>query len=1708
MSRHVVDQCTKASKHLQFFLERVSKSSGKGSEFSVKDLFAKLTETKQSGRGVGGAADATAVGVAAAAGGAAGSGGSAGAVPTGGAASGDAASTQRRTQGAITAEEEDAVMLRELEAEAGDDAPAIAPPKMEQPSLITTENEQGQTMRMRSYQIEAMHFFMELHANNISGGILADEMGLGKTLQTISILAKLKETGQKRGVHLIIAPLSLLGQWMSEVKRWCPSLVARKFHGDTRAQTALEIQAAIKLDDPTAALDVIVTSYEICTKEKGLLKKLKLDVLVVDEAHRLKNEASQLSKTLRLFNSNFRLLLTGTPLQNNLHELWALLNFVFPTLFKESTAFDSLFDINTGVAETEEIGMLHELLKPFMLRRLKADVEKRLQPKTETKLFVGLSGMQKKLYKAILERDAKEFMLAGEGTIRSKKAASLLKNIVLQLRKVCNHPYLFDKMEPGPPWVDGPHLWLNSGKMVVLDKLLKKLQGNKSRVLIFSQMTRMLDIISDYCHYQKFKTCRIDGKVSVDEREHALRDFTRPGSDIFIFLLSTRAGGLGLNLAVADSVILYDSDWNPHADLQAIDRAHRIGQKGKVHVYRFVTDKTVDELICERAEKKLYLDAMVMARGQMSDKHKQLNNDALLKMVKFGADAEFKSEGSTITDDDIDLIISRGQHKTDETSKKLKQECKHDLQSFSMTATSGSVTTKAGVVQDKGGGGGAATAAGAGSGGSKGGGAASSTADQTVALIAGASAQKDPGLEGRAKEIFDLIDERKDIFARVPWIRTSAAGAASSDTIEAKVEAYKQVRAVPRLNLPGSTVGAAGVVVGLSTPGLSSLTTAQWKRMKEALAMLGFSGSSMGVRTITVTDQAVNDWPHVHQAVVLLQIAENRELNSLRSSKRTASHEGSAGDAAANNVAIEGVGKDQAGDGNYCYMWGLVDWTDPNSSKGIRLDRPTPLYSAPSIQIAKVACGLRHSVAISKEGRAYTMGHGSRTVLGTDSMSYAYTLMPLRIARPGGRSYVDQPFAEVACGDYHSLLLTKQGEVWSWGAASDGQLGRSYVEPARRPDGAGIGSGGGGGGGGRKQKERWGIKPGQVLGNLKDCEVVQIACGPYCSYAVDSVGRVFSWGSSTDGMLGLAESQGQRKRVQISKAERPELLESLVGHKIVKVDAGHQHMIALDDGGHVYACGFGGYGRLGLKDTHNRYEPEIVQTLAHIQCRDVEAGADHSLALTITGDVFWWGRDGTKTDGKGRPQPVTNLSGIGVTKLSAGRGFNFALTSTGQVWVWGQAMFKECYGLGSTIAGTSMIHSPRLIPGLHNRKVVNITASDTFVVAVVDPKASNSDVCSACREGGALLLCDTCPNAFHYDCLPDCIEPDDLPEGDWSCSQCLALGARKRLRTGPGKHGCFGSLVELLDFSNPTSFSASFEIGTYGHTPTDMQYEIDEAKVRVLAQKSFAPRRREITAFRHTREIREAGKERQLLRQASKASGTQGNLEEERQLILLQNKHVAGLRERQCDQWKSMERYHKLERNGSELLQERHSILQRLEENDRKVQQYDQEITGLRQKLTVRVHFGNQQEEEADPLASGDVSDDDLHTSNREAFPFYTREGEDIPLNTMEKDLKSASTPDELRKFVYEREAVLQKSQYKEKAELTSMQMDAQNEIKRMTKDEIVLMSNALGLPPKIEQNPQLAAPHPSIIAGAGSSAMPIEIIDEDEPSSKRSRSA
>ncbi|ESW26229.1 hypothetical protein PHAVU_003G101700 [Phaseolus vulgaris] len=544
----------------------------------------------------------------------------------------------------VTEEEEDEEYLK------GEEDGLSNTRLVSQPSCI-----QG---KMRDYQLAGLNWLIRLYENGING-ILADEMGLGKTLQTISLLGYLHEFRGIKGPHMVVAPKSTLGNWMNEIRRFCPVLRAIKFLGnpDERKHIREELLVAGKFD-------VCVTSFEMVIKEKSALRRFSWRYIIIDEAHRIKNENSLLSKTMRLYNTNYRLLITGTPLQNNLHELWALLNFLLPEIFSSAETFDEWFQISGENDEQEVVQQLHKVLRPFLLRRLKSDVEKGLPPKKETILKVGMSQMQKQYYKALLQKDLEVVNSGGE--------RKRLLNIAMQLRKCCNHPYLFQGAEPGPPFTTGDHLITNAGKMVLLDKLLPKLKERDSRVLIFSQMTRLLDILEDYLIFRGYQYCRIDGNTGGEDRDASIENFNKPGSEKFVFLLSTRAGGLGINLATADVVILYDSDWNPQVDLQAQDRAHRIGQKKEVQVFRFCTEYTIEEKVIERAYKKLALDALVIQQGRLAEQ-KTVNKDELLQMVKFGAEMVFSSKDSTITDEDIDRIIAKGEEATAELDAKMKK---------------------------------------------------------------------------------------------------------------------------------------------------------------------------------------------------------------------------------------------------------------------------------------------------------------------------------------------------------------------------------------------------------------------------------------------------------------------------------------------------------------------------------------------------------------------------------------------------------------------------------------------------------------------------------------------------------------------------------------------------------------------------------------------------------------------------------------------------------------------------------------------------------------------------------------------------------------------------------------------------------------------------------------------------------------------------
>ncbi|CAH0004805.1 unnamed protein product [Clonostachys byssicola] len=534
---------------------------------------------------------------------------------------------------------------------------------------------------MRDYQVAGLNWMISLHENGISG-ILADEMGLGKTLQTISFLGYLRHILGITGPHLVIVPKSTLDNWKREFAKWTPEVNVLVLQGAKEERHELINERLVD-----EKFDVCVTSYEMVLREKSHLKKFAWEYIIIDEAHRIKNEESSLSQVIRLFQSRNRLLITGTPLQNNLHELWALLNFLLPDVFGDPQAFDQWFSGDDRDQDTV-VQQLHRVLRPFLLRRVKSDVEKSLLPKKEVNLYLGMSDMQVKWYQKILEKDID----AVNGAGGKRESKTRLLNIVMQLRKCCNHPYLFEGAEPGPPYTTDEHLVYNAGKMKVLDKLLARLQTQGSRVLIFSQMSRLLDILEDYCVFRGYKYCRIDGGTAHEDRIAAIDEYNKPGSEKFIFLLTTRAGGLGINLTTADIVVLYDSDWNPQADLQAMDRAHRIGQTKQVVVYRFVTDNAIEEKVLERAAQKLRLDQLVIQQGRAQNAAKAAaNKDELLSMIQHGAEKVFQSKGAAgakedgadVSDDDIEAILASGEDRTKQLNAKYEKLGIDDLQKFS-----------------------------------------------------------------------------------------------------------------------------------------------------------------------------------------------------------------------------------------------------------------------------------------------------------------------------------------------------------------------------------------------------------------------------------------------------------------------------------------------------------------------------------------------------------------------------------------------------------------------------------------------------------------------------------------------------------------------------------------------------------------------------------------------------------------------------------------------------------------------------------------------------------------------------------------------------------------------------------------------------------------------------------------------------------------
>ena len=535
--------------------------------------------------------------------------------------------------------------------------------------------------KLRPYQLEGVSWLLQLTDRNING-ILADEMGLGKTFQTIALLAYLKYTRGLPGPHLVVAPKSVLGNWFREFKKWCPTLTVYKFHGGNDIRSQL-VTAHLK---PPVKYDVIITTFEMIVKEVAAFKRINWRYLVIDEAHKLKNSETVAHKSLDGLPTEHRLLVTGTPLQNDLKELWSLLHFLAPELFNESEHFVEWFDSATGEQDANAVSRMHLILAPLMLRRLKSEAAKELPPKKEIYVGCKLTKLQRDWYLSVLAKDA-------DALNRGNGSTQRLANVVMQLRKVCNHPFLFPPADENPNKTDD-RIIKASGKMMILDKLLVKLRSDpkeKHKVLIFSQMTRMLDIMEDYLTMRGYKYFRIDGSTSGLDRDTQMAQFNNPASDYFIFLLSTRSGGLGINLQTANHVVLYDSDWNPQMDLQAQDRAHRIGQKRPVRVYRFITDKTFEERIYRRALKKLYLDAMVVEQGRLAKQHTKASKEELMSMIKFGvadvwqsgSDAVMK-EGDEITDADVEKLLASGEQHLNDLQNEMKKEQQTSLATFKL----------------------------------------------------------------------------------------------------------------------------------------------------------------------------------------------------------------------------------------------------------------------------------------------------------------------------------------------------------------------------------------------------------------------------------------------------------------------------------------------------------------------------------------------------------------------------------------------------------------------------------------------------------------------------------------------------------------------------------------------------------------------------------------------------------------------------------------------------------------------------------------------------------------------------------------------------------------------------------------------------------------------------------------------------------------
>ncbi|CAM6096803.1 unnamed protein product [Calypogeia fissa] len=515
---------------------------------------------------------------------------------------------------------------------------------------------------LRDYQEEGVSWLDDKWQNGVNC-ILADEMGLGKTIQSVAMMETLRLKHGIQGPFLVVAPVSTLGHWQREIES-LTDMNCVVYSGNSDDREIIR-DCEFKYDNDKKSSDVkfnvLLTSFEIMMKDQNKLIKISWQFVIVDEAHRLKSSVSKTTISLKQMGVPYGglLLLTGTPVQNNTKEIFSLLNVL------DAEKFDSEEDFLTKYGDLKNAEQVKDLqdnvLRPRLLRRMKEDVEKSIPQKEETIVWVELTREQRVYYRAIYENAVGVLLKGSQGN-----NIPSLRNVAMELRKVCNHPLLCDGIEDDliakhnsskdrtDPHIVQKLLQNSSGKMVLVDKLLPMLKEAGNRVLIFSQFTMMLDLLEDYLNHKGYSYERIDGKIRGPERQAAIDRYSAKESDIFVFLLSTRAGGLGITLTAADTCLIYDSDWNPQNDLQAMARCHRIGQTKDVRIYRLITRNTYEQKLFECSSRKYGLDEAILGNrlGADADVEQTVNIESLLKhgaydMVKEDGDAasaEFNNE--------------------------------------------------------------------------------------------------------------------------------------------------------------------------------------------------------------------------------------------------------------------------------------------------------------------------------------------------------------------------------------------------------------------------------------------------------------------------------------------------------------------------------------------------------------------------------------------------------------------------------------------------------------------------------------------------------------------------------------------------------------------------------------------------------------------------------------------------------------------------------------------------------------------------------------------------------------------------------------------------------------------------------------------------------------------------------------------------------